>query len=243
MSEEIFADFPVQRITSKALRVLRDHKADKPGSADNRVRALRRLLKWAVKNELMINNPARDIEYVSRKSDGWHSWSAEELSQFEARHPIGTKARLALTLLQFTGASRSDVVRLGPAQIRNGCLVFVRAKTNVPVELPLVAELQTVLESTSLIGATTFLVTSHGKPFTPAGFGNWFRDRCDEADLRQCSAHGVRKAAAARAAENGATTHELMAMFGWLNLRMAELYTRSASRKRGARRAAELLKR
>lgn len=33
-----------------------------------------------------------------------------------------------------------------------------------------------------------------------------------------------------------------MAMFGWLNLRMAEHYTRAANRKRGARRAAELLK-
>jgi Protein adenylyltransferase SelO len=38
------------------------------------------------------------------------------------------------------------------------------------------------------------LVTAHGKPFTPAGFGNWFRDRCNEANLRHCSAHGLRKA-------------------------------------------------
>lgn len=45
-------------------------------------------------------------------------------------------------------------------------------------------------------------VTTHGKPFTAAGFGNWFRDRCNEAELTHCSAHGVRKAAAARAAEN-----------------------------------------
>jgi hypothetical protein len=25
----------------------------------------------------------------------------------------------------------------------------------------------------------TFLETEYGKPFTAAGFGNWFRDRCD----------------------------------------------------------------
>ena len=44
-----------------------------------------------------------------------------------------------------------------------------------------------------MIGVKTFLVTEYGKPFTPAGFGNWFRQRCDEAGLPQCSAHGLRK--------------------------------------------------
>ena len=89
--------------------------------------------------------------------------------------------------------------------------------------------------------ALTFLVTEYGKPFTPAGFGGWFRARCDEAGLRQCSAHGLRKAGAVRAAENGATTHELMAIFGWLSLKEAERYTQAARRRRLARNATRLL--
>jgi hypothetical protein len=48
-------------------------------------------------------------------------------------------------------------------------------------------------------------MTGHGKPFTAAGFGNWFREQCDAAGLPQCSAHGLRKAAAVRHAINGAT--------------------------------------
>ena len=52
-------------------------------------------------------------------------------------------------------------------------------------------------------GELTFLATQAGRPFTAAGFGNWFRDRCNEAGLPQCSAHGLRKAAAARCAEGG----------------------------------------
>ena len=63
--------------------------------------------------------------------------------------------------------------------------------------------------------AMTFLQTEYGKPFTEAGFGNWFRDRCDEAGLPQCTAHGLKKASATIAAENGATTRQLMAMFDW----------------------------
>ncbi|HWX58954.1 tyrosine-type recombinase/integrase [Bradyrhizobium sp.] len=76
----------------------------------------------------------------------------------------------------------------------------------------------------------TFLQTEYGKAFTAAGFGNWFRDRCDEAGLPQCTAHGLKKAAATIAAENGATTRQLMAMFDWTTESMAEVYTRAAEK-------------
>ena len=60
--------------------------------------------------------------------------------------------------------------------------------------------------------------------------------------LPHCSAHGLRKAGAARAAENGATTHELMAIFGWQTVKEAERYTQAAHRKRLAESAERLLK-
>lgn len=69
-------------------------------------------------------------------------------------------------------------------------------------------ELQEIIDASST-GNLTFLVTKFGKPFTRNGFGNWFRRRCDEAGLRNCSAHGLRKAGAAIAAENGATESQL----------------------------------
>jgi integrase len=240
---ETFADFPLDRLRAKELRILRDRKAALPGAADNRVRALRRVFKWGLKNEHVRTNPARDVEYVGKDSGGWHSWTPEELTLFEARHPTGTKARLALALLMYTVTRRSDVVKLGKAHIRDGWIKFTQSKTRVPVELPVLPALQEVIDATPVVGATTFLVTQHGKPFTPAGFGNWFRDRCNEAGLPQCSAHGVRKASAARAAENGATVHQLMSMFGWLTMHEAQRYTKAAERKRLARDAATLLRR
>jgi hypothetical protein len=51
-------------------------------------------------------------------------------------------------------------------------------------------------------------------------------------ELPHCSSHGLRKAGATIAAENGATAHQLMAMFGWNTVKQAELYTRKADRKR-----------
>ena len=77
----------------------------------------------------------------------------------------------------------------------------------------------------------TSLVTAQGKPFTAAGFGNYFRDLCREAGLpERCTSHGLRKAAATYLAELGFTDHQLMAWFGWTSISQAQVYTRSANR-------------
>ncbi len=80
-------------------------------------------------------------------------------------------------------------------------------------------------------GEKTLLISSLNRSFAVKGFGNWFRDRCDEAGVPG-SAHGLRKAAATRCAENGATARELMAMFGGTTLQEAERYTRAVERRR-----------
>jgi integrase len=108
------------------------------------------------------------------------------------------------------------------------------------LELPVLPELQSVIDATPT-GDLAFLVTERGQPFSAAGFGNWFQDRCNEAGLRGLSAHGMRKAAATRAAERGATAHQLMAIFGWRTIKQAEAYTRAAERKRLAAGAMHLL--
>jgi hypothetical protein len=99
-----------------------------------------------------------------------------------------------------------------------------------------------ILEATPS-GHMTYLVTEHGKPFTAPGFGNKFRDWCNQAGLPHCSAHGIRKFDATAAAENGATAHQLMAMFGWDSIRQAEHYTRKASQQKLATGAMHLLTR
>ena len=53
-----------------------------------------------------------------------------------------------------------------------------------------------------------------------------------KAGLPQCNCHGLRKIGAVRAAEAGASEHELMAMFGWDDANMARIYTRKAAQKK-----------
>ena len=89
----------------------------------------------------------------------------------------------------------------------------------------------------------TFLITKQGAPFTSAGFGNWFRQRCDEAGLPQCSAHGLRKLAATRLANAGCSEREIMAITGHKSSSEVARYTKARNQERLAESATAKLKR
>lgn len=232
---QTFADFPISRMTTEKLAILRDRKAHLPGAANNRVRVLRAIFKWAKKPYRLTINPAEDLDKLSYATDGFYTWTVADIETYEKRHQPGTKAHLALMLLLYTGGRRSDVPRLGRQHVANGRIRWLAHKNRnlypTTLDLPLLPPLATAIEA-GAAGKLLFMETQAGKSFTVNGWGNWFKDRCLEAGLHRCSAHGIRKAAATLAAENGATSHELMAMFGWRKLSQAEVYTRTADKKR-----------
>lgn len=240
----LMAACPLERLTAAAVMMLMDRKADKPGAANNRKKYLSALFGWAVKARLMTANPARDAERATYVSDGFYTWTVQDVRRFWDRHPVGTKAHVALALLLFTGARRGDVVTFGPEHTQTGALRYVPLKTSYRrrrvVEKPIFPILARALEA-GPVGTQTFLETEYGKPFTAAGFGGWFRKRCDEAGLPKCTAHGLKKAGATIAADNGATLHQLMAMFDWTTVSQAEPYTRAADQKRLAVEGSRLM--
>lgn len=136
------------------------------------------------------------------------------------------------------------MIRFGKQHSKRGVLTFTQHKgrNRKPhkLTLPILPALQKIMDA-SLCGDMTFLLNDLGRPFTDAGFGNKFRDWCDQADLPECSAHGLRKAGATVAANNGATAHQLMAIFGWDTLKEAEKYTAKADQQRLAQAATHLL--
>lgn len=239
-SPRLFRDFPLSKMTTDAVEVLRDRKLDTPEAGNGRVKAMRQVFKWGVKKKLAPSNPARDVESFKSGSTGFPMWTPEEVRQFEKHHPVGSKARLALALLLYTGQRRSDIVRFGKQHVKDGKLIFTqhkgRNRNPKKLILPILPALQQVIDG-SPCGDLTFLVNDWNRPFTPDGFGNKFRDWCDHAGLPGRAAHGLRKLSATISANNGATSAQLMAVFGWSSLRMAELYTRGADQKRLAESA------
>jgi integrase len=166
-------DKPYARIESRHVRDLRDEKRG-PESANGVLKALRGLFAWAVEAEYATVNPAKSVPKLRSKTTGFHTWTLEEVRQYEKRHPPGTKPRLALALLLYTGARRGDAIRLGRQMLKDGWLTFSAEKTGITVSIPVLPELQAEIDGASR-GNMTFLLTAYGKPFTPAGFGMRFR--------------------------------------------------------------------
>jgi integrase len=111
-------------------------------------------------------------------------------------------------------------------------------KTGAPLQLPIFPELQEAIDAMPSEGRhLTFLVTAAGKPFSPAGFTNWFREVCDEAGVHGFSAHGLRKASMTRLAEAGCSVHQIAAFSGHKTLSEIAHYTRSVEQAALAREA------
>ncbi|PCI04582.1 MAG: integrase [Hyphomicrobiales bacterium] len=219
----------------------RDKRAKTPFAAKNFVKVMSQMFTWAVGAELIKANPTIGISLPTPKTTGHHVWTDDEVLKYQKKHPLGTKARLAMDLLLYTGFRRSDIVKIGRQHVKNGVLSFRTQKSGktVLVTLPILKPLQKSIEA-GPCGDLTFLVTEHGKPHSVKGFGNWFGNHCKAAEVPG-RAHGLRKAGATAAAENGATSHQLMSIFGWLNPRQADQYTQEADRKRLSMDAAHLM--
>jgi integrase len=239
---EEHGDKRIALVHKNAIQTILNKKT--PAAASNWRKALRGFIDHCLALDMLKTDPLVGVKLVSIKSDGHHPWEPEECRQFEARHALGTRARLAFELLLQVGQSRCDVVRMGRQHVRKGKLALKRQKTGVAFEVDVMPPLQDAIDAMGRSDNLTFLITAHGKQFTAAGFGNWFRDVCNEAGLpARCTSHGLRKAAATYLADRGATTTQLMAWFGWKTASEAERYTRGADRKRNAAAAGKLVSR
>jgi site-specific recombinase XerD len=233
-------DKRVALMTQTALQNIVNKK--RPAAALNFRKAMRGFLDHCLSLNFIKADPLISVKLVEVKSAGHHTWTAEECQQFEAHHKFGTRERLAYELLLQAGQARCDVVRMGRQHVRNGMMSMGRQKTGVIFNVTVTPSLQQAIEAMPASDHLTYLLTSYGKPFTAAGFGNWFREACDAAKMpNRCTSHGLRKAAATYFAEQGATDHHLMAWFGWTSISQAQVYTKAANRKRMAEAAGKLI--
>jgi len=176
--------------------------------------------------------PTASITRRKIKSDGFHTWTSDQVDQYRDHHQSGTMPRLAFELALATGAARQDVARMGAANLRNGAISYARGKTGGRVELPLALLPDLARELAMHPTKRAFFVTrSDGQPYTVAGFGNAFRDWITAAGLpRECSLHGLRKHGATRLAERGATEWQIMAFLGHESPSEARRYVAKANR-------------
>lgn len=238
---ETHADWPVALMTRRWIeKEMGKQVAHKP-RANNWLKRLRALWDHAIELEWTDANPARTIK-LYKLGGGHKEWPQELIEQYQEFHPTGTMPRLALDLLLYTGQRRSDVVRMSKSHVRDGEIRISQKKTDHVLWVPLHPKLiASIAETPSK--CTTYLCTEYNRPFSPDGFGNWFRKHCIRAKIPDgYSAHGLRKAAGYRLADAGCSTHQIMSVLGLKSISVAEIYTRGHDQKRLAREAVGRMK-
>ena len=153
--------------------------------------------------KLKTNNP-----------DGHHTWTLDEIHQYQEQWPVGTRQRLALELVLMTNLRISVVCQVGRQHIKGNWIQFRQTKGSKMHKVPLLSKLQQVIDATEPTGDLIFLVNSHGDSFTVQSLGSRFRKWCDHARLPHCSMHGLRKAMTCYLAEPPmlCSTQEIMAI-------------------------------
>jgi site-specific recombinase XerD len=259
--ENIFAhvmasagDEPYGSVTKKTIEAGRDRRRATPYAAGNFLKAMRGLFRWAAEATHVENDPTDGVRGLNKKkSRGFLPWTEDDVTAYQKRWPLGTKERVWLDLILYMGPRRGDACRIGrqhertaydPIAKKNVTVISFRTKKGdeqIEVTIPMLDVLKKTLKA-GPTGDLTYVVGERGRPYTKESFGNQFSAAARKAGVKK-SAHGVRKIAATTCADNGATVHQLMALFGWKTTQMAELYTREANRKRLAREAVHTLSR
>ncbi|WP_282170672.1 site-specific integrase [Ruegeria atlantica] len=234
---------PVQRMQRRHVQALLADKAETPSAANNLRKRIIQLMDFAIALDWRADNPARATKPFRVGGEGFHTWDEDEIAQYFSVHKPGTLAHSAVTIMLYTGAARVDVVKLGHQNIREGRIEYQRQKTRrsngVLVSIPIHPDLAEVLDR--LPKDRPFLATRTGTMRKPASFGNLMQKWTQEAQLPNCSAHGLRKAFARRLAEVRSTTHEIASVTGHKSLALVQRYTEAADRGEMADSAIEKL--
>ena len=223
-------DAAFSKITTKDVRDARERRRATPFAANNFLKAIRKLFDWAKDAEYVSKNLADDVDFLPTKTEGHTPWTMSDVRKYEAYWHLGTREKVWLHVLLFTGFRLGDACKVGKQHTSDGWISMRVEKTGEVIEIPIFPALQETLE-TGPTSDLAWISNDYGRPFVKESFGNAFRKAARRAGIHGKSAHGLRKTLATHGAECGLTEEELQAFFGWKSARMSSVYTKSARRK------------
>ena len=227
----VAGDLPFAKFGTRHVEALMGKKSG-PTAANTVKKNLSMLFNFAIKREMGVTfNPARYADRRKENADGYHTWTDQEIARFKEHHPTGSKARLAMMLFLWTGASRQDVAAMGWRNVQGDRITYRRGKTGIGADLPIHEELAAELAH---VPRDQFLFVTHGNglAYRPTTLGNWFKDQCKAAGNPLCSAHGLRKSLATLMANAGKSPDEIRAVMAHKTNKEGATYTKKADRSR-----------
>jgi hypothetical protein len=104
-----YGDKPVPLLQREHVRSILAKKAATPQAANNLRKLIRLLMRFAVAEGWRRDDPTVDVKAIKVRSDGFHTWTENDIAAFKKRWPVGTKQRVAMELALHTGQRRSDL--------------------------------------------------------------------------------------------------------------------------------------
>jgi hypothetical protein len=155
---------PYAKITTQTIMAGRDRRAKTPAQARNFLDAMRGVFKWALNARLVKIDPTAGVDSPARKKgDGFIPWTEEHVEKYEDRWPLGTRQRVWLDVLLYTGLRRGDAVRLGRQHVKDSIATLKTEKSQFTVEvtLPILPALARTLQA-GPCGDLTFIAARVG---------------------------------------------------------------------------------
>jgi len=183
-----------------------------PGAANNWQKDLSALFTWAEIQEIVpdtFKHPCRGMIKL-KEGPGYHTWTNEELAQYEDYWPLGSRQRLAFAVTHYTCARISDAYLMG--RTHEGMFDGREYLTWKPfkgqdefeetedddaliVSIPVHPKLREAIDACPS-GNLIYCFTEYGIPFkSEKGFENFLIKSFKKAGLpKNCVPHGLRKA-------------------------------------------------
>src|SRR5690606_29958294 len=126
---------PFTRITTATIMAGIERRKNTPAQARNFLGAMRGLFKWAAKAKHVRADVTAGIDTPERpKTDGFVPWTEDFVSAYHKRWPHGTRQRVWLDVLLYTGLRRGDAVRLGRQHVKDGIATIKTEKSGETIE-------------------------------------------------------------------------------------------------------------
>jgi integrase len=139
--------------TQQASKITRTHIAegqDRRTKAQGRhfIDTMRGLFEWSAEAQHVKADPTAGVKYPKQpKTDGFIAWTEDHVVAYEKRWPVGTRQRVWLTVLLWTGLRRGDAVLVGRQHVRNDEISIENEKTEMKVTVPIAPELDAILKA------------------------------------------------------------------------------------------------
>lgn len=231
---------PIGKITKLEVDNLVSGLSSTPGNIHILATRMRTVFQFAINQGWISTNPFSGIKLP--KTGEYRPWTHDEFVQFVKG--ASPQVAMAVKLAYYTGQRISDVLKMKWSDIHDGDIHVIQQKTRTPLRIPVHPKLKTALRSHRRLSKGSYIVSMRdGSQFSVKTFRMKFdREKKAMGMPKDMVFHGLRKLTAVTLAEQGASTHEIMAVGGWKTTKQVHHYCKGANQRAMAQSAIGKLK-